>query len=104
MKVKDLFSDSQTKVFVVTNQDDENELNWIIEPTTFELIPEEENFYFVKACRIFPNHIAAIEAFKISEAYGSSSHYIYLELSNLYKRLGQMDESIKYEEKFKMEE
>ncbi len=195
MKVKDIFFDSQTKAFVVTDQDDENELNWIIEPTEFELLPEEENLYFVKAYRIFPDHIAdcylgivtperiaeivviktsdeqieieniydarysvipavasecfgnyelfyskenpkvgidvlrygltkaknknivaedlgyilrdegcftdAVEAFKISEANGSSSHYIYLELSNLYKQLGQMEDSLKYEEKFK---
>ncbi|EGK00115.1 hypothetical protein [Dysgonomonas gadei] len=53
MKVKNIFSDLQTKVFVVTNQDDENELNWIIKPTNFELLPEEENYYFIKAYQFF---------------------------------------------------
>ena len=198
MKVKDIFSDSHTNIFVVTDQGDEDELNWIIEPTNFELLPEEENFYFVKAYQIFSDHIEncylgiitperiaetaimkindkqikaeyihnikcsiipaiasdcfgnyelfyskenpmigieilreglakainknvvaedigyisrdegwieeAIGAFKISEEHGASSNYIYLELSNLYKQLGQIDESLKYEEKFKLAE
>lgn len=38
MKVKDLYTDRKTKVFVVTNQDDEDELNWEIEPTDFDLL------------------------------------------------------------------
>lgn len=198
MKVKNIFSDLQTKVFVVTNQDDENELNWIIKPTNFELLPEEENYYFIKAYQFFSDHIkdcylgiitperiaetvviktsneqikveniydikysivpavasecfgnyelfyskdnskigidvlreglakainknivaedlgyilrdegcitGAIEAFKISEKDGSSSNYIYLELSKLYKQLGQIEESLKYEEKFRITE
>ncbi|UOK42201.1 MULTISPECIES: tetratricopeptide repeat protein [Flavobacterium] len=57
MKLKNIFSDKQTKVFIVTNQDDENELNWIIEPTDFELIPEEENTYFVKAVEVSEKNI-----------------------------------------------
>ena len=52
MKVKDIFTDSKVKIFAVTNQDDENELNWDIEPTDFELIPEEENVYIVKALQV----------------------------------------------------
>lgn len=52
MKVKDIYSDNMTKIFVVTNQDDENELNWSIEPTDFDLLPEEENIYFVKALQV----------------------------------------------------
>jgi tetratricopeptide (TPR) repeat protein len=52
MKLKDIFSDINTKVFVVTNQDDDNELNWTIESTAFELLPEEENSYFVKAMQV----------------------------------------------------
>lgn len=195
MKLKDIFNDINTKVFVVTNQDDDNELNWTIEPTDFELLPEEENTYFVKAKQVFadattdcyigvvtPERIAetvikrnakgqtntesiydqeqtiipavasdcfgvyelyyakenpkigidilkdgltkatnknvvaedlgyilrdegrieeAIEAFKISEKYEPSSEYIYLELSNLHKELGQADEELKYKQKFK---
>lgn len=52
MKLKDIFTDAITKIFIVTNQNDENELNWIIEPTKFEFIPEDENYYFVKAKQI----------------------------------------------------
>jgi tetratricopeptide (TPR) repeat protein len=52
MKLKDIFLDNKTKVFVVTNQDDDNEINWIIESTTFELLPEEKNVYFVKAIQV----------------------------------------------------
>ena len=55
MKVKDIFADSKTKIFVVTNNDSENELNWEIEPTNFELLPEEENSYFVKALQVRSN-------------------------------------------------
>jgi tetratricopeptide (TPR) repeat protein len=195
MKLKDIFSDIKTKVFVVSNQDDENELNWTIEPTDFDLLPEEENIYFVKALQVSidnisdcyiniltPERIAetvvkrepsgkvvaesiydqvqtiipavasdcfgdyelfyakenpqigidvlkdgltkainknivaedlgyilrdekrfeeAIEAFKISERIGPSSEYIYLELSRLYRDLGQPDNELKYIQKFK---
>ncbi len=43
----------------------------------------------------------SIEAFKISEEAGPSSEYIYLELSRLYKRLGQTTKQLEYEQKFK---
>jgi len=195
MKLKDIFSDNKTSVFVVTNQDDEDELNWTIEPTDFDLLPEEENIYYVKAfqfsedstsdCYIgimIPERIAetvvkrelsgqivaqsiydqeqtiipavasdsfgdyelfylkenpqigidvlkdglekainknvvaedlgyilrdekrigeAIDAFKISEQNGPSSEYIYLELSRLYRDIGQTDNERKYKQKFK---
>ena len=55
MKLKDIFSDIKTKVFVVTDQNDDNELNWTIEPTNFHLLPEEENYYFVKAKQVSAN-------------------------------------------------
>jgi len=195
MKLKDIFIDKSTKVFVVTNQESENELEWIIEPTSFELIPEEEQIYFVVAKLISPtktiecyigivtperiadaiikqdefghtiiedlakqdgtviplvasecygdyelyyskenpqigidilkaglnkakniNVVAqdlgyvlrdenrieeAIEAFKISEGFGPTSEYVYLELSRLYKELRLVDKQHEYEEKFK---
>ncbi len=195
MKLKDIFTDINTKVFVLVNQDDDDELNWTIEPTDYALLPEEENMYFIKAFQvssyktadcflgiITPERIAetvikrasngqivaesiydqektvipaiasdcfgnyelyyakenpkigidvlkkglnqatnknvvaedlgyilrdegqvkeAIEAFKMSEENGPSSNYIYLELSQLYKALGQTDEEIKYQLKFK---
>lgn len=52
MKLKDIFSDIKTRVFVVTNQDEEDVLNWTIEPTDFDLLPEEENIYYVKALQV----------------------------------------------------
>ena len=41
MKLKDIYKERNTNVFIVTEQDDDNELNWTIESTDFELIPEE---------------------------------------------------------------
>lgn len=195
MKLKDIFTDNKTKVFVVTNQDEEDELNWTIEPTDFDLLPEEENIYYVKAYQVSadstfdcylgimtPERIAetvvkrepsgqivvvsiydqeqtiipavasdcfgdyelfyakenpqigidilkdgltkatnknivaedlgyilrdenrieeAIEAFNISEQTGSSSEYVYLELSRLYRDIGQTENELKYKQKFK---
>jgi tetratricopeptide (TPR) repeat protein len=195
MKLKDIYSDLKTKVFVVTKQDEEVELNWIIEPTHFELLPEEENIFFVKAYQVStdntsdcflgimtPERIAetvvkresndhivsesiydqvqtiipavasdcfddyelfyakenpqigidvlqeglikavsknivaedlgyilrdekrfeeAIEAFKISEQMGPSSVHVYLELSRLYRDIGQTNNELKYKKKFK---
>lgn len=195
MKVKDIFTDKKTRVFVVTNQEDDDELNWSIESTDFDLLREEENIYYVKAYEVSadrtsdcyigilsPERIAetvikrepsgqivaesiydqeqtiipavaseyfgnyelfyskenpqigidvlkdglekatnknvvaedlgyilrdeerieeAIEAFKISEQEGPSSEYIYLELSRLYRDIGQTDNELKYKQKFK---
>lgn len=194
MKLNDIFTDLTTSVFVVTHQSDDNELNWSIEPTDFDLLPEEEGIYFVKALQVstdatidcyigimIPERIAetvikrhpngqivvesiydqeqtvipavasdcfgnyelyyakenpqigidvlkngldkarnknvvaenlgyllrdeereeeAIEAFNISEKFGPSSEYVYLELSRLYKRLGRTTEQLIYEHKF----
>ena len=55
MKLKDIYKDGLTKVFIVIEQDDDNELNWTVEPTDYELIPEEENYYFVKAYEVSQN-------------------------------------------------
>ena len=195
MRVKDIFGDAKTKVFVVTNQESDNELNWTIESTNFELIPDEEGLYLVKAKQIIKNNILdcfliistperiaetiikknifgickaediieskihvipaiasecfgvyelfyvkenpqiginileeglnkatnknvvaedlgyilrdegrikeAIEAFKVSEQFGPSSEYIYLELSQLYESQGQQVKQIEYKQKFK---
>ena len=182
---------------MVLNQVNDNILDWVIEPTSLELLPEDENTYFVKAFQVsadetvdcylsistperfaetvvkmnsngnlvvensceqnqsvipvvasdcFGNYdlyfakenpqvgidvlrnglakaknknvvaedlgyllrdenmiLEAIEAFKISELNGPSSAYIYLELSNLYKQLGQEDLESTYLQKFKDE-
>ena len=53
MKLKDIFSDKKTKIFLVTNDDKDNELDWPIEPTDFELIPDEEETFFVKAKQVY---------------------------------------------------
>jgi tetratricopeptide (TPR) repeat protein len=55
MKVKDIFSDTNTKIFKVTNNEDDNELLWTIEPTNLQLIPNDSEFYFVKAIQTLPN-------------------------------------------------
>lgn len=55
MKLRDIYKDGLTKVFIVTEQDDDNELNWTVETTDYELIPEEENYYFVKAYEVSQN-------------------------------------------------
>ncbi len=56
MKLRDIYSDNKTRVFVVTNQDEEDELNWIIEPTDYDLLPEEENVFYVKAYQVSTNN------------------------------------------------
>ena len=56
MKLSDIYKDRITKVFIVTEQDDENELNWTIEATDFEFIPEEENYYIIKAFEVSENN------------------------------------------------
>lgn len=195
MKVKDIFTDTKTNIFLVTDSETDNELEWTIAPTNFELLPEGEASYFVKAKQVYtdktsdcyisittPERIAevvikrtadgqivaesvydqpntvipavasdcfgdynlfyakenpqvgidilkggltkatnknivaedlgyilrdeertveALDAFKISEQAKPSSKYIYLELSRLYKRLGQTEKQLEYENKFK---
>lgn len=80
MKLKNIFQDKLTKVFLVTNQDDDNELNWEIKPTKLEIIPDDDNSYIVKAfqveeskikdcylCVTLPERIAEIVILKDSE-------------------------------------
>ena len=55
MKIKDIFTNKTTKIFRIINEDNENEINWKIEPTEFELIPENEGNYIVKAFEVFEN-------------------------------------------------
>jgi len=55
MKLKDIYEEKNIKVFIVTEQDYDNELNWTIEQTDFELIPEEGNYYFVSAFEVSQN-------------------------------------------------
>ena len=80
MQIKNIFQEPDTKIFLVINQDDENELNWIIEPTQYEIIPDDDNTFIVKAfliennnvtdcfiCITLPERIAEIVILKDSE-------------------------------------
>ncbi|MFB9865489.1 hypothetical protein [Rufibacter immobilis] len=53
MKLREIFLDTNTSVFTVTNADNDDELEWSISPTDFMLLPEEENTYFVKAKQVY---------------------------------------------------
>ena len=55
MKLKDIFNHNNVNVFVVIEDDYDNELNWTIEPTKYELIPAKEDHYFVKAVEVYEN-------------------------------------------------
>lgn len=55
MKLKDIYSERSIKVFIARETDYDNELNWTIEKTDFETIPEEEAYYFVKAFEVSQN-------------------------------------------------
>jgi tetratricopeptide (TPR) repeat protein len=55
MKLKDIFSDLTTKIFKVTNDDNDNEFLWTIKPTNLQLIPDDEAHYFIKAVQTLPN-------------------------------------------------
>ncbi|MBE9585959.1 hypothetical protein IM792_16010 [Mucilaginibacter sp. JRF] len=193
MKLQDIFNFKDIKIFTVTDDSDDDQFNWIINPTDFDLIPEDEGYYFVKAfivteanttdcflgiltperfaeqvvistngqvtiesiydidgsvipvvaAECFGNYelyyakenpqigidilksglthavnksvIAedlgyilrdegrtseAIEAFKISEENTPSSEYIYNELAELYREIGDTNNQIKYEQLF----
>lgn len=55
MQLKDIFNHRNVNIFVVTEDDYDNELNWSIEPTNYELIPAKEDHYFVKAIEVSEN-------------------------------------------------
>jgi len=91
MRLKNIFTDLKTKIFVVTNQDDHNELNWSIESTDFELIPEEENIYFVKAYQVTANHtsdcfIGIITPERIAEIVVRKKSYGQVVAENIYEQ------------------
>lgn len=199
MQIKDIFTDKNSaKIFYITSTDSDNIIDWTIEPTDLELIPDEEGYFIVPAKQIYTDrtvdcfidittteritdhvfrlvdgkvigelfyeysrknqnsiipsvasdcfgiyelyyakenpqvgidilrngltksltknviaedlgyilrdenrNIEAIEAFLISEQNEPSSEYIYLELSQLYRQLGQLDKQLEYEQKYK---
>ena len=53
MKLRDIFTDKNTKIFLVTDDDKESGLDWTIEPTDFELIPDEIETFFVRAKQVY---------------------------------------------------
>ena len=53
MKVKNIFTSKQINLFVVTDKETNNPLEWEIAPTDFDLIPDTVNTYLVKAKQVF---------------------------------------------------
>jgi tetratricopeptide (TPR) repeat protein len=50
MKLKDIFEDKgSTKIFSVTDNDNDNPLNWTIEPTNFVVVPDGEGHFIILA-------------------------------------------------------
>ena len=89
MKLRDIYKDGLTKVFIVTEQDDDNELNWTVEPTDYELIPEEENYYFVKAYEVSQNgktdcYIGVMTPERIAEVVIKQNSNGQTELESIY--------------------
>ena len=89
MKLRDIYKDGLTKVFIVTEQDDDNELNWTVEPTDYELIPEEENYYFVKAYEVSQNgktdcYIGVMTPERIAEVVIKQNSYGQTEIESIY--------------------
>lgn len=48
MRVCDITLTEKTKVFIITETEDESILNWLIVPTNLETLPNEDNLYLVK--------------------------------------------------------
>jgi tetratricopeptide (TPR) repeat protein len=54
MQIKDIFSDkNSTKIFYITNSNSDNIIDWTIEPTDLELIPNEEGYFIVAAKQVY---------------------------------------------------
>jgi hypothetical protein len=56
MQIKDIFSDkNSTKIFYITNSNSDNIIDWTIESTDLELIPNEEGYFIVAAKQVYAN-------------------------------------------------
>jgi tetratricopeptide (TPR) repeat protein len=54
MQIKDIFSDKNSaKIFNITNSNSENIIDWTIEATDFELIPNVEGYFIVAAKQVY---------------------------------------------------
>lgn len=60
MKVRELHIDSEVKVFVVVNKDNEDVLEWEVEATQYAVLPDEEGNFFVKGLEISNSGIAEV--------------------------------------------
>lgn len=49
MKLKEIFKNTSVNIFTATSQGSDNELDWDIEPSDFELIPDMEGIFYVRA-------------------------------------------------------
>lgn len=59
MKLNEIFAHPQTKIFMATNfYEVADEADLLIEPTDFELLPDDANYYFAKAFQVFENSVA----------------------------------------------
>lgn len=90
MILKDIFKDINTNIFIITNDEDDNELNWILEPTNLELIPDDENHYIVRAKEIRKNKtidcfIDVIISERISELVIKKSFLGSIKIQSIYE-------------------
>ena len=54
MQIKDIFTNKNSaNIFYITNSDSDNIIDWTIEPTNFELIPNEQGYFLVAAKQVY---------------------------------------------------
>lgn len=52
MKLRDIYKDKLSKIFSVVNQEFDSELDFEIEPSDYELIPNKEGCFIIKALEV----------------------------------------------------
>lgn len=52
MKVSEIYNNSEIKVFTIVNQHNEDILEWEVEATQYDVLPNEENHFLVKGLKI----------------------------------------------------
>src|SRR5688500_17892178 len=54
MKLKEIFQEHQPiNIYLVTDDDDDNVLQWEIEPTDYDVIPDQEGHFIVSAKHVY---------------------------------------------------